>query len=176
MRIPSIALDTLLPQHTVEWHQPKAPLRETRRSFLIAAFLTAVLLCTVSPVAAEYRIQPALTVSEQYNDNIFLSPTDPTHDYITRVLPSIHFLYSAPLWDWDVAYAYDYRYFAYKSKIGDSNHILSLTNHTTLVKDFFFIDLKDTYSRVSLTPVQDYTQQSSLNQTDSNVASVTISP
>ncbi len=175
MRMPSIAPDafTLTFCSTpLSYDQPKAPLRKIRRSFFIAAFMMAALVCKEYPAAAEYRIQPALTVSEEYNDNVFLTPTDPTHDYITRALPSIHFLYSAPLWDWDVAYAYDYRYYAYKSKIHDSTQTLNLTNHTTLVRDFFFIDLKDTYSRVSLDTVQDYTQQSNfLNQTDSNVAS-----
>jgi hypothetical protein len=163
-------------QHSVEWHQQKAPLKETRISFLItvAVFMTAAFLFTVKPAAAEYRIQPAVTLSEEYNDNLFLTPQNPVQDYITRALPSIRFLYTAPLWDWNVAYAYDYRYYAHKSKIHDSTQTLSLTNHTTLVKDFFFIDIKDTYSRVSLDTTRDYTQQSLfLNQTDSNVASVT---
>jgi hypothetical protein len=154
----------------------KAPLRETRISFLIvvAVFMTAAFLYTVKPAAAEFRIQPAVTLSEEYNDNVFLTPTNPTHDYITRVLPSIHFNYSAPLWDWDAAFAYDYRYYAHKSKVHDSTFTLNLANHTTLVKDFFFIDLKDIYSRVSLDTTRDYTQQSLfLNQTDSNVASAT---
>ncbi len=134
--------------------------------------MTAALLCAVGPAAAESRIQPALAVSEEYNDNIFLSPIDPVHDYITRVLPSIHFLYSSSLWDWDVAYAYDYRYYADKSVIHDSTQAISLTNHTTLVNEFFFVDLKDIYSRVSLDPAHDYTQQSLfVNQTDANVAS-----
>ena len=134
----------------------------------------AALLFTVNAAKAEYRIQPALTLSEEYNDNIFLTPKNPTQDYITRALPSIHFLYTAPLWDWDVAFAYDYRYYAHKSKIHDSTFTLNLANHTTLVKDFFFIDLKDVYSRVSLDTTRDYTQQSNfLNQTDSNVASAT---
>jgi hypothetical protein len=152
----------------------KAPLRETRISFLIvvAVFMTAAFLYTVKPAAAEFRIQPAVTLSEEYNDNVFLTPTNPTHDYITRVLPSIHFNYSAPLWDWNAAFAYDYRHYAYKSVTHDSTFTLSLTNHTTLVEDFFFIDLKDIYSRVSLDTTQDYTQQSLFfNQTDSNVAS-----
>ena len=136
--------------------------------------MLAALPFTVNPAAAEYRIQPALTVSEEYNDNVFLSPTTPIHDYIMQALPSIHVVYSAPLWDWDVTYAYAYRYYADKSRIHDSNSILNLTNHTTLVKDFFFVDIKDIYSRVSLDTLRDFTQQSSfLNQTDSNVASAT---
>jgi len=171
----SIAPDTCtFRSKPMRYAQSKAPLRETRRSFLIAALVLAALLFTVNPAAAEYRIQPALTLSEEYNDNVFLTPTNPTHDYITRVLPSLHFVYSAPLWDWDVAYAYDYRYYNYKSRIHDSTSTLSLTNHTTLVKDFFFIDLKDIYSRVSLDSIHDFTQQSLfVNQTDSNIASAT---
>ncbi len=149
------------------------PVSDRNTSFNRAAFALVALLFQVSPVAAEYRIQPAISLGEEYNDNIFLTPTGQVEDYITRVVPSMHLKYSTALWDWDVAYAYDYRYYARRTVINDSTHTINLINHTTVLKDIFFIDVRDDYSRVSLNVIQDYTQQSPFfNQTDTNVLTV----
>ncbi len=149
------------------------PVSDRKTSFNCTAFALVALLFQAFPVAAEYRIQPALSFSEEYNDNIFLTPSSQVEDYITRVVPSMNFKYSTALWDWDVAYAYDYRYYARRTVINDSTHTINLMNHTTVIKDTFFIDVRDNYSRVSLNVIQDYTQQSPFfNQTDNNVLTV----
>ncbi len=123
---------------------------------------------------AEYRMQPAVTLSEEYNDNIFLSPNNRVGDYITRAIPSLSFSYKAPFWDWDAAYAYDSRRYA-KNNVDQNTHTLNLTNHTRIIQDFLFLDAADSYSRISLTPVRDFTQESLfVNQTDTNA--VTVNP
>ncbi len=112
-------------------------------------------------------------VSEEYNDNVFLTPLDRVFDYITRVSPAAHFYSKAPLWDWDVAYTYDYRYFARTYPIHNDTHTVGLTNLTRIVKDFFFLALRDDYTRVSLDATRDFAAQSSfVNQTDRNIGSV----
>jgi hypothetical protein len=114
-------------------------------------------------------------LSEEYSDNIYLTPENALPDYVTRVMPSIRMVYTAPFWDWDVAYAFDYRYYAYRSREHDSTHALTLLNRTNLVRERLFLDVRDEYRRVSLDPVRDYTQQSLfVNQTDSN--DLNISP
>ncbi len=123
--------------------------------------------------AAEYRIEPSITLSEEYNDNIFLTPQNREYDYITRVLPAVHFSYKSALWDWDVAYAYDYRYFAWTYPNHNETHTIALTNLTRIVEDFFFLALRDNYTRVSLDVTRDFPSQSPfVNQTDQNIGSV----
>src|SRR5574337_1783207 len=90
----------------------------------------AVLLWTARPAGAEFSVQPSLTLSEEYNDNIFLSPKEPVHDYISRLVPSIHAVYDAPAWQWNLAYAFDYRYYRYESKRHDSTHDLLFANRS----------------------------------------------
>ncbi len=139
-----------------------------RITFAVTALFFAMALAPI-PAGAEFRMEPGIGVSEEYNDNIFLSPDQPMTDYVTRVMPSIHMVYNAPVWTWDLAYGYDYRYYAYKSREHDSTHALTLTNHTGIVRDRLFFDVRDEYRRVSLDTVRDYTQQSLfVNQTDSN--------
>ena len=72
--------------------------------------------------AAEFSIRPGITVSEEYDDNIFLTPTDREDDFVTRVMPSILFKYKIDRWDLDLNYAYDYRYYDKRTRKDDTTH------------------------------------------------------
>jgi opacity protein-like surface antigen len=155
--------------------------RNKRRLTLTSALLSSAvcLFISFSPIivpeagAAEYRIEPSIMVSEEYNDNVFLTPLNREPDYITRMRPAVHFSSKAPLWDWDVAYAYDYRYLARTNPHHDETYTIGLANLTRIVKDFFFLALRDDYARVSLDVTRDFATQSLfVNQTDQNIATV----
>ncbi len=144
-------------------------------SAAVSLFSIFLLIIATEADAAEYRIEPSITVSEEYNDNIFLTPLNPQYDYITRVVPAVHFSYKSTLWDWDVMAGYDYRYFARTLHHDDKNdaYIVGLSNLTRIVQDFFFLALRDDYKKVSLDITRDFTQQSLfVNQTDQNIGSV----
>jgi hypothetical protein len=137
-------------------------------ALLFTALLYAV-PCSLSPAyAADFTIRPSITVSEEYNDNVFETNVKTT-DYITRFMPGIAFAYSAPFWEWNLAYNYDYRYYAKNSRNGDDTHNLNTTGLVRLIDDFLLLDINDTYSRVSLDISRDRTQESLIaNQSDSN--------
>ena len=145
------------------------------RYTLHAAFLNAILFTLyatfVSPTtarASDFSILPSIAVSEEYNDNVFETNVKKS-DYITRLMPGIAFGYSAPFWDWDLAYFYDYRYYALGSQKNDNTHNLTTNGLLRLIKDFMFLDVNDTYSRVSLDIARDRTQESLFqDQSDSN--------
>jgi hypothetical protein len=121
--------------------------------------------------ASEFSILPSITVGEEYNDNVF-ETNNRRSDYITRLMPGIAFMYSAPFWDWDLAYNYDYRYYARNSRTGDDTHNLATKGLLRLIDDFMLLDVNDTYSRVSLNIARDRTQESLfVNQSDSNIIS-----
>jgi hypothetical protein len=142
------------------------------RSLAIAAIVLITLLFPAGPATAEYRIQAFLMMSEQYNDNIYLTPLDKEFDYITKVVPSIGITYKAPLWDWNATFAYDYSYYARAAFQKDKTYNVNLTNETRVIQDLIFLAIRDTYSRVSLDLTRDFTQQSSfVNQTDQNILS-----
>ena len=152
-----------------------------KRRLLTSAFLSSavslfsIFFTIIVPEAdaAEYRIEPSITVSEEYNDNVFLTTQNRESDYITRVHPAVHFSSKAPLWDWDVAYAYDYWYLARTSPHHNDTHTVGLTSLTRIVNDFFFLALRDDYSRVSLDVTRNFAAQSFfVNQTDQNIGSV----
>lgn len=124
-------------------------------------------------VAGEFDLKPTIAISEEYTDNVFDSPQKGT-DYITRAMPGLALIYKAPLWDWNLAYNLDYRYFARQSR-SETTHILNARGVVTLIDEVFFLELSDTYRRASLDLARDTTSEGlTTNQSDQNVG--TVSP
>lgn len=123
---------------------------------------------------AEDRLfAPLLTVSEEYTDNVFDTKVNKRTDYITRLRPGFTSKYQAARWNWDANYNLDYRYYARKSKTNDISHDAGLKGSITLLENFLYLDLADTYKRVSLNVLRDDTAASSFaNQTEQNIATV----
>lgn len=149
------------------------------RTLTIGGILGGVLVVTVSPeriFAADMELRPSLTVSEEYNDNIYETAANRRSDFITRIQPGATFRYLSPLWNWDSSYNFEYRKYARSSRGDEYNHNANLRGTITLIDNFMFLDLRDTYHRVSLDVTRDMATESSLflNQTDENRA--TISP
>ncbi|MEI6206632.1 MAG: TIGR03016 family PEP-CTERM system-associated outer membrane protein [Desulfuromonadales bacterium] len=136
--------------------------------------------CMLLPAASQVRgadssITPSITISEEYTDNVFESNLNKRSDYITRIQPGIALTYKAPLWDWDLGYTFDYRYYARESRKDDTTHNGNLKGLVKLVDEKLFLELSDTYKRVSLDVTRDTTKESLYqNQSDQNVG--TISP
>jgi hypothetical protein len=127
-----------------------------------------------SPAAGGNSLNVNLLVSEEYNDNVLLSPNNPEDDYILRIVPGVIGQYTSSFWDWSVAYTYDYRNYAKKTRTDDTTHTLDLKNTNRLVKEFLFLDVTDRYFRVSKDIIHDFTQQSLFyNQSDTNTFTAT---
>jgi hypothetical protein len=129
-----------------------------------------------SAFAADMELRPSLTISEEFNDNIHETADNRRTDYITRVQPGATFRYLTPRLNCDSSYTFEYRNYARNSKGDEYNHNASLRGTVALVENFLFVDVDDTYQRVSLDVTRDMATESSLyiNQTDENRA--TISP
>ena len=135
--------------------------------------------CLVSPSLAEFKLTPSIGVREEYNDNIFLAPTNKKDDFITSISPSINLSYTASIVALSLDVGPNFRFYA-KNPDQDQTNVLDTQTaklDTTLspYKDIFFIKVFDQYQRV---PV-DVTKQVApgnylVNLTDSN--SLLISP
>ena len=145
------------------------------RLSLCGAALCSLLLVYADLHAADFSVKPSLAISEEYTDNVFESTLNKRSDYITRAQPGLALKYKAPLWDWDLGYAFDYRYYARGSRSDDTTHNANAKGLIKLIDEKLFLELNDSYKRVSLDIARDATQESLfLNQTDQNIA--TISP
>jgi hypothetical protein len=134
------------------------------------------LLCSPSPVsAADTSFKPFIALSEEVTDNIFEQNNKRT-EYTTRLRPGATLRYQSPFWMWDTAYTFEFRNYARNSKGDEYNHDAAVKGNISLVENFLFLDLSDTYHRVSLDVSRIAANETSLflNQTDQNIA--TISP
>lgn len=140
-------------------------------------FFSLSVLCAAAGArpgwAAEFQLTPALTLSEEFNDNIHQSVTDKQSDFVTRIRPGATLLYRTPVLTTDLAYNFDYRHYARGSSDNEQIHTLALHGSAALYENFLFTEVSDTLRRVSLDVARDVTTESlSVNQTDQNVAIV----
>ncbi len=137
--------------------------------FKIFAVLGFFFLSTIAG-AAEFTLHPSLTVGEEYTDNVFETSANKRADYITRVQPGINLQYKAPFWDWDIGYVFDNRYYARGSRSDDITHNLVGKGLIKVIEEFMFLELSDTYTRVSLNVSRDTSQENLfVNQSDRNI-------
>jgi hypothetical protein len=124
-------------------------------------------------LGADFVFKPSIAVSEEYTDNVFENNLNKRSDYITMAQPGISLNYKAPFWDWDLGYAFDYRYYARESRKDDAAHNGNLKGLVKLVDEKLFLELNDSYKRVSLDVTRDTTKDSLFqNQSDQNVGNV----
>lgn len=122
---------------------------------------------------ADKLLTPSIAVGEEYTDNVFVTSDNRAADFITRVLPGIAIKYGAPFWDWDIGYNLDYRYYARNSRNEDYTHRLAAKGALRLIENFLYLDVSDTYRRVSLDVNRDVTTDSLfVNQSDQNILAV----
>jgi hypothetical protein len=146
-----------------------------RVNILLSLVICAMLFGTVPAGGSDKILTPSIAVSEEYTDNVFEVPGEKRDEFITRVLPGFALKYSAPFWDWDMNYSFDYRHYARNSKGDEYTHNALAKGNLRVIDNFLYLDLNDTYSRVSLDVARDVTKESLfLNQTDQNIA--TVSP
>ena len=121
--------------------------------------------------AAEFRVVPSLTLSEEFNDNLFEVPTGERSEFITRVLPSVAVTSQGAGLVWDMSYGLDYRNFARGNVKDELDHTAALNGKLSLLDGFLKVEAGDTYSRVSLDVARDVVMESLVvNQSERNVA------
>lgn len=169
----SISKENCASNNTIELERLLAMV--SRWSLCTATACALLLVGAAQVMGADFSIKPSLAISEEYTDNVFESNLNKRSDYITRSQPGVALKYQAPLWDWDLGYAFDYRYYARGSRSDDTTHNINAKGLVKLIDEVLFLDLNDTYKRVSLDVTRDTSNESLfINQSDQNVG--TASP
>ena len=143
------------------------------RSHLLAIILFGTLLISMpfggaQSEGAEFTIRPSITVSEEYDDNIFLTRDDRVADYITRILPSVNIHYKTPRWEWTLDDTFSWWYYAERGNSENFNNG-SLTSKLVVIENFLYLDVNDIYSSVVLNPRKPSTETNlATNRSDSN--------
>lgn len=136
--------------------------------------VSATFLAGAAPaVAGDFTFTPLATLSEEYNDNVFETAHDKKSDFVTRVQPGAALRYGSRFLTGDLSYNFDYQYYARGTKDEEKNHYATLHGSAEIMENFFFLEVSDTLSRVSLDVTRDVTGESLFaNQSDQNTAVV----
>lgn len=127
-----------------------------------------------SAEAEELVIKPSVRLSEEYTDNIYLTESNRTHEYMTYVEPSINFSYKASHINLMCDYTLKWLYYSRLRK-DDTSHLLNASAKSEIVNNFLYLELSDIYSRAIIEPRRPSTETNILiNRTDMNI--FTVSP
>jgi hypothetical protein len=123
--------------------------------------------------AVDFSAKPAITLGEEYDDNIFLTRNGKVGDFISRVNPSLTLLYKTRGWDLALSDTFQWWYYA-KEERGTYSNDGNLSSKLTVIENFLYFDVTDTYSNVVINPRGPSTSTNlTVNRTDSNVLDAT---
>ncbi|MEK7698611.1 MAG: TIGR03016 family PEP-CTERM system-associated outer membrane protein, partial [Nitrospirota bacterium] len=98
-----------------------------KKIIFIGLYVAVFSFSALSSAMAKLDIKPALTLREEYNDNIFLTKTNREDDFITSVSPNIRLNYALSYLDLSLDYGLNFKFFAHHSEL----NLTSLTNTQT---------------------------------------------
>jgi hypothetical protein len=144
-----------------------------RRSFLAGAALLVAVSSAAEAAASELELKPALSVSEEYNDNVYGTADGRKTDFITRVQPGAALHYGGPQITVDSSYIFDYRNYAEGSHGDEQIHNGDLKGTLQLLDNFLMLDFGDALHRTTVDVSRDVATESLLvQQTNQNIAYV----
>ena len=114
---------------------------------LIFSFFWFFLLNKIT-LAFEYTLEPSLSLSEEYNDNIFLDPSDRESDFITYVSPGIDITARTINSQLKLGYSPSFSFYSSNSELNETAHRFSANGNFTL-SERLSLTLMDTFVKSS---------------------------
>jgi hypothetical protein len=140
-----------------------------RGAGLIRALVLLGLLSASEVLAGDFKLNPTLGLSEEYNDNIFDAVSDRRSEFVTRVRPGLVLDYRSSASGGALSYNLDWTNYAKGSHADQTSHRVNLKGGAELLPGFAFLEVSDTLSRVSLSVLRDTTVENPfLNQSEQN--------
>ncbi len=138
---------------------------------LFAALVSCFLL--PSSAGAEFNFTPGFALSEEYNDNVFLTAKNRKSDFITTINPSFNIYYDRESLNLFLDYGFRYLLYANNSEDDKMYHNVNLQSTIRPFRDYVFIKVSDFFSRVPIDERRAVGYENNLaNMTNSNVFSV----
>lgn len=143
----------------------------------VFAVATALAL-QAAAVDAQLRLEPRLRVSEQFSDNILLSPAgSETSDWVTQIAPGITLRHSGRNLNSRLDYELQTNTYARDASRNSISHALSGSLNSILVEDLVFFDTTARVGRGSVSPLGADVRDSPAETSNSvQTRSITFSP
>jgi hypothetical protein len=143
------------------------------RLFVIFSFVFVFSLSLLDISWAGLKLTPSIGIREEYNDNIFLTPSHEEEDFITSINPAVYTTFDTKWLTLSLDYGLNFRFYAHHSELNETSldkaQRAKLETTFSLFKNIFFVKVSDEYQRVGI----DERRQVALdnlvaNMTDSN--------
>lgn len=136
----------------------------------IILFILGIFFCMfTSPVWAEFKLTPSISLREVYDDNIFLTADNEKEDFVTTIIPGIILGYETERLRLSLNYSFIAWRYMHHSSENDISHNVQLDSTLTVLRDFLFLKVTDAYSRVTIDQRRQVVQDNRfVNTTDSN--------
>ncbi len=149
------------------------------KSIIVSGLIAVLFTMMISTAYARVVFKPAVSVKEEYNDNIFLTENDKEDDFITTVSPSISLEYSPnKMLDLSLDYGLNFRIYGNNDQLNDTTlREIQSIRLDVAARPFsrIFLNLTDIYDRVAVDQRRRTAQDNAfLNKTERNI--LTISP
>ena len=96
------------------------------------------------------RIAPSISIREEHNDNIFLTPSHKEGDFITTIYPSINLNYEKDFLKLSLDYGLDVYIHLHNSNQNEVAQRINFDSNLSPYKNIFFIKISDVYEKVSI--------------------------
>jgi hypothetical protein len=117
------------------------------KKYTVALFIF-LLLTTKTAMAYEYNLEPSLSLTGQYNDNIFLRHSDRIGDFITYASPGIAFSVKSLNTELKLGYSPTFSFYRSHDELNDTGHNFAANGTFTLSDRLIFV-LTDTFVKSS---------------------------
>lgn len=107
------------------------------------------LLLLASNASATLTSSFALSLREDYNDNIYLTDTNEEDDYITKVSPSISLDFLSGRHHASLEYTYEWQDYADNSRADEGTHQGSATINSVIIQRLLTFNLSDVYEKIA---------------------------
>ncbi len=98
----------------------------------VVAVLILLLFAVKTYAASEYKIEPSLSLSEEYNDNLFLTRSERISDFISYVSPAIDLSAKSINTDLRLSYSPTFSFYGSHNELNDTAHRFAVNGAFTL--------------------------------------------
>ncbi len=98
----------------------------------VVAVLIFLLFAVKTYAASEYTVEPSLSLSEEYNDNLFLTRSDRISDFISYVSPGIDLSAKSINSELRLSYSPTFSFYGSHNELNDTAHRFAVNGTFTL--------------------------------------------
>ncbi len=120
-----------------------------KTSLIAIISVLTILILTVNDSQARLRSSVALSVKEDYNDNIFLTDKNEEDDFITKIIPSFTLNYKSGRHEATLEYSYEWQAYAQNSRSDGGRHDGSAKITSMLIERLLTVNISDVYSNTA---------------------------